>query len=60
VATLDRLAQVESQLTRIAEQEGDIQVDSLLRWTVLLKDQHSDAALAYARSATELATENGY
>ena len=56
-AALEDLKQVDQKLTSIAELNTRQQLDSLLTWTVLLKNSAEDAALAYAREATRMATE---
>lgn len=55
---LDDLSNVEAQLAGVSKLSTRHQVDSLLVWTVLLKNYAEDIALQYAREATRIATEN--
>lgn len=54
------LANTEVQLQRVKNLRPATTIDSLLQWTVALKDKNSDAALLYAREAVSIATERGY
>lgn len=55
---LDELAQVDQHLPLIEGKKVDEQLDSLLRWTALLKIHDEQAALTYAREAVKIATEH--
>ena len=58
IAHLDSLLLTEVQLTTISDLATREQVDSLLVWTVLLKNYAEETALIYAQEATELATKS--
>ncbi len=59
-SALNDLQQVDQQLESIGALKTREQLDSLLVWTVLLKNFAEDAALAYAREATRIATDKNY
>lgn len=55
-SSLEELKLVDEQLMAIAALKPRQQLDSLLVWTVLLKNHAEESALEYAREATRIAT----